>query len=160
MNSYSIEGHRSSGRTVIGFSPEVATVRFRVHIPHSSISTLRLVCRIRFIVQGLVYLSWQILFPHPLRLRVLLDSRTSTRCSVFAVTPVNERFLVALTHSRVATRMICLRSKTLRTSKRFCILCSSKLSRLPGCVASSTRKYVSLKVAASIPRSAWTVREH
>ena len=33
--------------------------------------------------------------------------------------------------------MACLHSKTLRTSKRFCFLCSTKLSRLPGCVASS-----------------------
>ena len=31
--------------------------------------------------------------------------------------------------------MDCLRSKNLRTFKRFCFLCSTKLSRLPGCVA-------------------------
>ena len=33
--------------------------------------------------------------------------------------------------------MACLRSKTLRTSRKFFFLCSTKLSKLPGCVASS-----------------------
>ena len=110
---------------------------FQFLLPHNSTSTLRPIWRTRFIVHGLVYFSWRSLFPHSSRLRVLLASRTSTRSPAFAVTPIDERFMVELTRSRAATRMACLRSKTLRTSKRFYFLCSTKLSRLPGCVASS-----------------------
>ena len=69
---------------------------------------------------------------------MLLASRTSTRSSTFAVTPADERFMVALTRLLAATRMACTRSKTLRTFKRFCFLCSTKFSRLAGCAASSS----------------------
>ena len=55
----------------------------------------------------------------------------------FTVTPIEEQVLVALTRLRVATLSACLRSKPLQTSTSFCFLCSTKLSRLPGRLASS-----------------------
>ena len=59
-----------------------------------------------------VYFSWCSLVPYPSRLRVLSASRTSTRSPTFAVTPVDERFMVALTRSQAAVRMACLCSRT------------------------------------------------
>ena len=115
----------------------MATARFRVLLPHNLTSALRPVTTTRFIVHGPVYCLWLSLFPHPSRLQVLLASRTSTRSPAFTMTTIDERFMVALMRSRTATHMTCLRSKTLRNSKRFCLLCSTKSLRLPGCVASS-----------------------
>ena len=86
--------------------------------------------RSRLIVHGPVYFSWCRLVSHPSRPQVLSASRTTTRSPTFAVTPVDERFMVALTRSRAAVLMPCLCSGTLRTSKRFCFLCSPKLSGL------------------------------
>ena len=63
---------------------------------------------------GPVYFSWCSLVPYPSRLRVLSASRTSTRSPTFAVTPVDERFMVALTRSRAAVRIASLCSRTLR----------------------------------------------
>ena len=105
-------------------------MRFRVFLPRSSTSTLRPVMRTRVIDHGPVYFSWCSLVPYPSRLRVLSASHTSTRSHTFAVTPADERFMVALTRSRAAVRMACLCSRTFRTSKRFCFLCSTKLSRV------------------------------
>ena len=110
----------------------------RVFLPHNSTSTLRSVIKTYFIVHGPAYFSWRSLFPRPFRLRVLLASRTSTRSPSFDVTPVDERLMVALMRSRAGIRMACLRSKTLRTSKLFFFLCSTKLSKLPVCAASSS----------------------
>ena len=94
--------------------------------------------RTRVIGHGPVYFSWCSLVPYPSRPRVLSASRTSTRSPTFAVTPVDERFMVALTPSRAAVHMAYLCSRTLRTSKRFCFLCSTKLSRLVVCAAPSS----------------------
>ena len=94
--------------------------------------------RTRVIDHGPVYFSWCSLVPYPSRLRVLSASRTSTRSPTFAVTPVDERFMVALTRSRAAVRIASLGSRTLRTSRRFCFLCSTKLSRLVACAAPSS----------------------
>ena len=93
--------------------------------------------RTRVNVHGPVYFSWCSFVPYPSRLRVLSASRTSTRSPTFAVTPIDERFMVALTRLRAAVRMACLCSRTLRTFKRFCFLCSTKLSRLVICAAPS-----------------------
>ena len=73
--------------------------------------------RTRVIDHGPVYFSWCSLVPYPSRLRVLSASRTSTRSPTCAVTPVDERFMVALTRLRATVRMACLGSRTLRTSK-------------------------------------------
>ena len=94
--------------------------------------------RTRIIDHGPVYFSWCSLVPYPSRLRVLSASRTSTRSPTFAVTPVDERFMVALTRSRAAVRIASLCSRTLRTSRRFYFLCSTKLSRLVACAAPSS----------------------
>ena len=73
----------------------------------------------------------------PSRLRVLPASRTRTRLRALTVTPIPRNSLWWRTRSRGATLTAWLRSKILRISRRFYFLCSTKLSRLPHCLASS-----------------------
>ena len=96
------------------------------------------VMRTRVIDHGPVYFSWCSLVLYPSRLRVLSASRTSTRSPTFSVTPIDERFMAALTRSPAAVRMASLCSSTLRTSRRFWFYCSTKFWRLVVCVALSS----------------------